>query len=669
MGLHSASLARWLDANALKCPIDLRNGPPGSRRTWSVVGPDLPRLVNETGYHETAFFSQPDLEAQLRLCAAQCNSVTLKLGHTVTGFRVLAGGAAVGAGAADKPPAAAERASPTPACNATWWRVLPARVAVSVQVTETAAAAAAGAAAAAAGAADRAGVLQENANAAALPPACGGAPAHAPSHAGLSGEPPLSAHVIAASPALMPPAEYRAHFLLGCDGGASTVRKGAGIGFEGDTFPDQPWLVVDVETEDAGILATWTAFNFICDPARPFVHVPVPGNTGFRRFEFMLHPWEAAPQEAARMTSDASVAALLRTHAHVDASSVRIRRVALYTFHAREATAWRVGPVLLAGDAAHCMPPFRGQGLCAGLRDAGALCWRLAHVVHGLAGEEALLPSYEAERRPHLRAVTRVAVAMGRLIALRSKALAAVRDVLIGFAYRFPLTAPIFKQPFAPPTALDAGLFDFHNTRGLRARRELGPFDHNPSWVYRDGGTGMLLPNFPVAYLNANAASCSDRIDTFLAPRWSAQAARDVWASSSLHQCPCGRGLRWPCYMRWWSSSRLVSCCQLRARTRSVRAPIHRLRCEREHGWLGRWCAAACHASTVAVALGSTPCRLPNRLAGLARIRCARIASRDVEWLGARSTAGDSAPPRRRQRIPWGAACSDKDSCSALGRP
>lgn len=245
-----------------------------------------------------------------------------------------------------------------------------------------------------------------------------------------------------------------ARYLVGADGGASTVRRLMGAGFEGSSFPDEPWVVVDVETEDPAVLAGWRCFNFICDTARPFVHVPLPGNSCGRRFEFML----LAGEKPDAMATREAACALLRTHARVDPAALRLRRIAVYTFHARMATSWRAGPVLLAGDAAHCMPPFRGQGMCAGLRDAAALSWRLAHVIHGHAAEEALLPSYEVERRAHVQSVVAVAALMGRLITIRNRPIALLRNLAFGCAYRCPLTHGHIKTPFAPPAAIKAGL-------------------------------------------------------------------------------------------------------------------------------------------------------------------------------------------------------------------
>ena len=152
-----------------------------------------------------------------------------------------------------------------------------------------------------------------------------------------------------------PPRVATARFVIAADGGTSGVRKGLGVPFEGSSSPDEPWVVVDVESDDPALCARWQYFNFVGDGRRPFVHVPLPGPRGGRRFEFLLLPHEASEAQTPEACD-----ALLRSIG-VDPAAVRVVRRAVYVFHARQAANWRVGRVILAGDAAHCMPPFRGQ--------------------------------------------------------------------------------------------------------------------------------------------------------------------------------------------------------------------------------------------------------------------------------------------------------------------
>lgn len=225
----------------------------------------------------------------------------------------------------------------------------------------------------------------------------------------------------------------RARWLVGADGARSPVRKACGITFEDLGF-EEPWLVVDVLVDDPSRLPK--ANLQICDPARPTTCVLM--GEGRHRWEFMILPGEN-PEE---LSSDASVERLLGPW-NV-AGAVRIERKAVYTFRARIAEEWRKGRVLLAGDAAHQTPPFAGQGMCSGLRDAGNLAWKLAAVSRGEARED-LLDSYQPERAPNLRATIDMAIMMGRMVCITSRFGAAVRDA------KFALARILGKLPDGPP--------------------------------------------------------------------------------------------------------------------------------------------------------------------------------------------------------------------------
>lgn len=208
----------------------------------------------------------------------------------------------------------------------------------------------------------------------------------------------------------------RARYLVGADGARSPVRTYAGIGFEDLGF-EEPWLVVDLLVHDPSRLPTVNLQ--ICDPARPTTCVLM--GEGRHRFEFMIRPGED-PQALA---AESSVAALLAPWNLDGAAS--IERTAVYTFRARIAERWRQGRILLAGDAAHQTPPFAGQGMCSGLRDAANLAWKLAAIVDGRAAD-SLLDSYQPEREPNLRATIDMAIMMGRTVCLTDPAAAAARD-------------------------------------------------------------------------------------------------------------------------------------------------------------------------------------------------------------------------------------------------
>lgn len=208
----------------------------------------------------------------------------------------------------------------------------------------------------------------------------------------------------------------RARYLVACDGANSTVRKALGIGLSDYGF-DEPWLVVDTLMPDESRLKPYGLQ--ICDPARPVTVMPM--SPGRRRWEFMLLPGE----DPAAMLEDETVRRLMRPFAA--ASEAEIVRKAVYRFHGLVARAWRRGRVFLAGDAAHQTPPFAGQGMCSGLRDAANLAWKLDLVLKGRASD-ALLDTYQTEREPHVRQVIELAIAMGRVVCERDPEKAAERD-------------------------------------------------------------------------------------------------------------------------------------------------------------------------------------------------------------------------------------------------
>jgi len=192
------------------------------------------------------------------------------------------------------------------------------------------------------------------------------------------------------------PHTFTGRVVLGCDGANSTIRQLAGITMEDLGFTER-WLVVDIKAETG--LDTWDGVEQICDPARPatFMHV-----TGDRyRWEFQLGDGE----DEADLITPAALGALLRPWTgRGDLDGLEIIRSTSYTFQARLASRFCAGRVFLLGDAAHLTPPFIGQGLAAGLRDADNLAWKLTYVLTGRAGPD-LLDSYETERRPHARAL------------------------------------------------------------------------------------------------------------------------------------------------------------------------------------------------------------------------------------------------------------------------
>lgn len=199
----------------------------------------------------------------------------------------------------------------------------------------------------------------------------------------------------------------RCDYLVGCDGSRSFVRQSLGIDMHGSTFKER-WLIVDLEQTTDPTRDT----KVYCNPAQPCLSLPGPNGT--RRFEFMLHDGEADDD----VLTPEHVAARLRLYGTDDRAV--LRRKVVYTFHARMADRWRTGRVFLAGDAAHLMPPFAGQGMNSGVRDAHNLAWKLAAVASGHLGD-GLLDSYEAERRDHAAEMTQLAIRMGHVMMPRGR--------------------------------------------------------------------------------------------------------------------------------------------------------------------------------------------------------------------------------------------------------
>ena len=185
--------------------------------------------------------------------------------------------------------------------------------------------------------------------------------------------------------------DVRASAVLGCDGADSVVRNQIGARWRDLGFTET-WQVVDVQSADD--LGLWPGVTQLCDPARPATAIAL----GRGRYRF-----EGRDPGTDGWTADGAFTA---------GHPVTVRRRVSYTFRARLADRWRDGRVFLLGDAAHTSPPFVGQGLGAGLRDAHNLGWKLARVLAGQAPEQ-LLDTYQAERLPHVRSQVRLARTAG----------------------------------------------------------------------------------------------------------------------------------------------------------------------------------------------------------------------------------------------------------------
>ena len=200
--------------------------------------------------------------------------------------------------------------------------------------------------------------------------------------------------------------QFVARWAVGCDGASSWTRKQVGLELEDLRF-DQQWLVVDIELHDDATVELPVGVRQYCDSLRPATYVK--GHRRYRRWEFQVQ----RDEDANTLNTSDGLWALLAPW--VQPTDARIVRSAVYRFHAVVAPLMQKGNIFLAGDSAHQMPPFLGQGLNSGMRDAMNLSWKMAFVARGLASTK-ILETYSAERVPHVRSVVAHAADAGRLI-------------------------------------------------------------------------------------------------------------------------------------------------------------------------------------------------------------------------------------------------------------
>lgn len=221
--------------------------------------------------------------------------------------------------------------------------------------------------------------------------------------------------------------QLEARWLIAADGASSTIRSLTGIGVIDQGY-DQEWLVIDTTLLDPDCTLPRVAQQ-VCNPSRVITFIP--GHRNRRRWEIKLNPGETAEQ----MLDEHNIAELLAPWARAD--QIRIDRAAVYRFHAVVAETFRRGPVFLAGDSAHQMPPFNGQGMNTGMRDVENLTWKLALVAHGYAAD-GLLDTYDAERRPHATGQVEHSADAGRLIDSLSRGDSTTTEAGYGEGRPFP---------------------------------------------------------------------------------------------------------------------------------------------------------------------------------------------------------------------------------------
>jgi 2-polyprenyl-6-methoxyphenol hydroxylase-like FAD-dependent oxidoreductase len=227
----------------------------------------------------------------------------------------------------------------------------------------------------------------------------------------------------------------RGRYLLGADGGRSFVRSWLGVEREDLGFSSL-WLNADLRRKHDHIELPFDSGQW-CDPKRPTTVLPL--GRRHRRFEWALLPGETAEEMA-----DPAVAWRLLGDLGLTSEDLSIVRLHVWRFESKIAEQWQRARVFLLGDAAHTMPPFQGQGMCSGIRDAANLVWKLDLVFRGIA-DDALLATYQQEREPNLRAWTELSIETGRLPCTLDPAEAERRDEAFrsGAAKHMPTIPPL----------------------------------------------------------------------------------------------------------------------------------------------------------------------------------------------------------------------------------
>jgi len=318
-----------------------------------------------------------------------------------------------------------------------------------------------------------------------------------------------------------------ASYLVGCDGGRSGVRKSLGVSWEGKSDPTR-WLVVDTNNDPIG---TPNAF-VICDWKRPYVSIALPH--GIRRFEFML----LAGEDEAEMAKPERVGDILRQRipALAEIEKIDFIRHRVYTHHARLAGAFVQGRVSIAGDAAHLMPVWQGQGYNSGIRDAANLGWKLSLVVRGLA-DRRLLQTYDAERRDHAAAMIQISQAAGALVRFRNPISAGLRDLVTKVLdYVPPLRRYVLEMRYKPMPRYSGGVV---TQVGREQATPVGRLFIQPRVATAEGANvlldDVLGPRFAVIMWGQDPRAHMDEATVRL---WSTLEAQFVTARPSTHVGP-----------------------------------------------------------------------------------------------------------------------------------
>ena len=285
----------------------------------------------------------------------------------------------------------------------------------------------------------------------------------------------------------------RVEYLVASDGGSSKTRHILNIPYEGTTAPNQ-WVVVDIKNDP---LAT-PHLDLCADPVRPYVSAAMPH--GIRRFEYMVMPNETEEEISKPETLRKLLSKQLPNPDKIDLIRIRV-----YNHNQRIASKFRDRRVILAGDAAHIMPVWQGQGYNSGMRDAFNLAWKVAMVAQGKCGDK-LLDSYETERKAHAKAMIDLSVLAGKILNPPNQCLTWLRDALTWcFQYIPPVNRYLLEMRFKPmPMYKDGALV----RDGDSAKSEVGKIFPQPKVRLEDGTVTLLDnvigPNFAVINWNTN---------------------------------------------------------------------------------------------------------------------------------------------------------------------
>ncbi|QKV93086.1 bifunctional 3-(3-hydroxy-phenyl)propionate/3-hydroxycinnamic acid hydroxylase [Streptomyces sp. NA02950] len=271
----------------------------------------------------------------------------------------------------------------------------------------------------------------------------------------------------------------RAEYVVAADGGRSTIRTQLGIPLVGDTHP-RKWVVIECDNDPLD--APYTGLH--CDPKRPYVCLDLPYN--HRRWEFMLFPGE----DAEGMIQPDGVRELLTGHVP-DPAALNIIRARVYTHHSRVASRFVEGRICLVGDAAHLMPPWAGQGLNTGIRDATNVAWKLAAAVTGRA-HPRILSTYDTERREHARAMVDLSDTLGKVLSPTNSWLARTRDALLhSLTVAPPVRDWLLQMRFKPMPLYRQGIVLHHGQKDAQ-KTSVGRMLIQPKVEAADGQTALL---------------------------------------------------------------------------------------------------------------------------------------------------------------------------------